>query len=84
MTTNMVAKVLTQKKSRKDSEEPLVKEDEYENKTCFCYRNFFLLQKIISVTETNFCERSFFVTETCFCDRIFLTQTCFSDWRFSI
>ena len=27
---------------RKDSEEPFIKEDEYEDKTCSCYRNLFL------------------------------------------
>ena len=30
------------KTTRKDVEEPLIEEDEDEDKTCFCYRNLFL------------------------------------------
>ena len=36
--------------------------DMLKDKTCFCYRNLFLLQKLVPVKET------FFVMETCFCD----------------
>ena len=28
--------------SAKDSEEPLIEEDQHEDKNCFCYRNLFL------------------------------------------
>ena len=30
------------KTTRKDSEEPLIEEDEHGDKICFCYRNLFL------------------------------------------
>ena len=50
--SNMTIKILAKVLSKKDSEEPLIKEDEHEDKTCF------LLQKLVSVKETGFCERN--------------------------